>query len=344
MNFTVCKSIEEIDRKKFETFAGNHPHYSVFQSLDIYDFFDLTDNFEPVALTIENEKAEVVASLVGVIIREYGGFMSTFSSRTVVYGGPLIAVSHPDHRSILDLVLKSLIRLVRNKSIFIQFRNFFDFRDDLRIFKRNGFDFQERLNFLVSASDEKSTLSGISKSKLRQIRSSLRAGAEIVEPQTLDEVREFYDILHMLYKEKVRKPLPSWSFFATFYHQSKKGKVGKYLLIRYNGSIVGGVLCPITEGRVIYEWYVCGLDHDITQVHPSVLATWAPIDYALRNNISTFDFMGVGKPDKPYGVREFKSKFGGELVNFGRFGRINNSFYYTIAEIGYNILSIFKKI
>ena len=54
--------------------------------------------------------------------------------------------------------------------------------------------------------------------------------------------------------------------------------------------------------------------------------------------------MGVGTPDKDYGVREFKAKFGGEMVNYGRFGRINNEFLYAITEVGYNILSMMKRI
>ena len=31
-----------------------------------------------------------------------------------------------------------------------------------------------------------------------------------------------------------------------------------------------------------------------------------------------FDFGGAGRPDEHYGPREFKAKFGGELVDFGR--------------------------
>ena len=98
------------------------------------------------------------------------------------------------------------------------------------------------------------------------------------------------------------------------------------------------------QNKVIYEWYVCGLDQDYKNIYPSVLATWAAIEYGLKNNLETFDFMGVGVPDKDYGVREFKSKFGGELVNFGRFGRINNHFIYTITEIGFNVLALLRKI
>ena len=52
--------------------------------------------------------------------------------------------------------------------------------------------------------------------------------------------------------------------------------------------------------------------------------------------------MGAGKPNEDYGVREFKSKFGGELVEFGRFERINNHFLYLIGKTGLKILKKFK--
>jgi hypothetical protein len=54
--------------------------------------------------------------------------------------------------------------------------------------------------------------------------------------------------------------------------------------------------------------------------------------------------MGVGRPDVAYGVRDFKARFGGEQLNFGRLTRINNRPLYNIAEFGYNILALLKKI
>ena len=50
--------------------------------------------------------------------------------------------------------------------------------------------------------------------------------------------------------------------------------------------------------------------------------------------------MGAGKPDEGYGVREFKSKFGGELVELGRFLSINNPILYSIGK---KVIEIIKK-
>jgi serine/alanine adding enzyme len=138
--------------------------------------------------------------------------------------------------------------------------------------------------------------------------------------------------------------LPAWDFFEEFYKLTKEDRLGTIQLVEYRGKIIGGILSPVTPGKTIYEWYVCGLDQQYKELYPSVLATWAGIDYAVKNNIPRFDFMGVGIPDREYGVREFKARFGGEMVNYGRFARINQRFFYGISEAGYNILTLLKKI
>jgi hypothetical protein len=48
--------------------------------------------------------------------------------------------------------------------------------------------------------------------------------------------------------------------------------------------------------------------------------------------------MGAGKPDIPYGVRDFKMEFGGELVEHGRFLCVRKPLLYWIGELGVKIL------
>ncbi|MBC8485516.1 MAG: peptidoglycan bridge formation glycyltransferase FemA/FemB family protein [Bacteroidetes bacterium] len=344
MRYTVITDINKIDRRDWDLFVQEHPNGTVFQSSETYFLFKNAQNFEPVPVLVSDDKG-IKGVLLAVIIKEYSSKIGFFTSRTVIYGGPLIDPSIKDISRVLDLLLKELIKKVKNKSIFIQFRNFFEWSEEYKdVFTQNGFQYLERLNFLVDTSTEQLVKKRMSKSKLRQIRKGLEAGAEIIEPENIEQVREFYNILYYLYKYRVKKPLPKWSFFESFYQQSKENKLGIIRLIKYDNKIIGGILSPVFPGKVIYEWYVCGLDLEYKHVYPSILATWAAIDYALKNNIRTFDFMGVGVPDKDYGVRDFKAKFGGEQVNYGRFGRINNKFLYAITEIGFNLLALLRRI
>lgn len=343
MQTGIISDPQKINFEMWDSFVRSHPDGTVFQATDMYLLFSKTRNFDPVVV-VKMENGRFDGLLLAVVIKEFSGPLGYFSSRTVIYGGPLIDQKATDPNRVLDDLIRELILLVKSRSIFIQFRNFTDMSGYMSVFAQNGFKFMERLNYLVDTTTEKTVRLNISDSKLRQIKKGLKAGATIIEPENMDQIKSFYQILHFLYKYKVKKPLPGLDFFENFYKQSKNGKLGIIRLIKYNDRIIGGILSPVFNNKVIYEWYVCGLDEEFKDVYPSVLATWAPIDYAMKNNLKLFDFMGVGLPDRDYGVREFKAKFGGTLVNYGRFGRINNNFLYAITEIGFNILSIFKKI
>ena len=52
--------------------------------------------------------------------------------------------------------------------------------------------------------------------------------------------------------------------------------------------------------------------------------------------------MGAGVPDKPYGVRDFKMEFGGEVVEYGRYLHIRKPLLYKIGKWGVRILKTGK--
>ena len=58
------------------------------------------------------------------------------------------------------------------------------------------------------------------------------------------------------------------------------------------------------------------------------------IEYAKANGLPLFDFMGAGKPDANYGVRDFKKEFGGEVVEHGRFLCVRKPILYAIGKLG----------
>jgi serine/alanine adding enzyme len=347
----------------WSSFVDAHPDSTIFQSPEMYELFLHSRGMKPVAIGVADEgSSSLKGLLLGVIIREMKGLAGYFSSRMVIYGGPLIAPGAADRQEILQNLLSGLISKVRNHSIFIQFRNFSSQETMVKTFDSAGFHLRDRLNLIVDTSSMETVIKHMSESRWRQVRKGLGIGrlgdweigglgegsdslyARIIRPESLEQVRAFYDILSDLYKYKVKKPLPFWEFFEQFYRFSNEGRLGIILLVEYHGKIIGGILSPVTPGKTIYEWYVCGLDQEYKEVYPSVLATWAALEYAVKNNIPRFDFMGVGIPEREYGVRDFKARFGGKLVNYGRFARINNRTFYLLSEIGYNLLAALKKI
>jgi lipid II:glycine glycyltransferase (peptidoglycan interpeptide bridge formation enzyme) len=345
MKAVVLSKLDELLESQWEMLFDHALNPFVMQSPFAWHLFNNTKNFKPILVGCYDDD-RLVGLLLAVLIRESSGIKGFFSSRVIIYGGPLLCRVLSQQEQVVSELFDALIKEVQEKSIFIQLRASYDFKMCDGILKSLGFSWAPRLNLLINTSDHNEVFKGMSASRRRQIRKSIKNGAEIRGCNSESELYDFYTILKQLYREKVRKPLPDFTFFKSFYQLARETQNGKILLVHYERKVVGGIIFPFREHDAVYEWYVCGLDHELKfkGIYPSVLATWAAIDFAINNNIGTFDFMGVGKPDEPYGVRDFKLRFGGKIVNYGRYIRINNKLIYTIAELGYNVMSMLKKV
>lgn len=319
------------------TFIADHPAGSFFQSPDFFAFIEQVAEYKPVQLLALDRQGQICGSLLGVVQSNGGGIKSWLSRRLIVWGGPLVATdSGYPATEVVGALLAQLRKFASNNAIFIEFRNFFDTTEWREQFTDLGFEYRDHLNYLVTTDEQAAVKKRMSSSRWRQIKSSLKAGAEVSEARNEQEVVEFYNILEQLYKEKVKKPLPKRDLFIEFYRQG----IGKYFIVRREEEILGGIMCPIFADKVIYEWYICGKDGLEKGLHPSVLATWAPIEYGIQQRYEYFDFMGAGKPEEDYGVRQFKARFGGDEVCYGRYNLVVNKPLYEVGKLG---LSIYQK-
>ena len=333
--YKIITDFDQIDCAGWSEFVQNHPEGNVFQTPEFFRFISSIPSYQAVVVGAIADDLSIGGILVGVIQKEKGYLKSKFSSRLIVWGGPLTAIPN---NGIADLLLNSLMKHKR-ECIYFEFRNLFSLKDDQLSFAKHKFKYSPHLNFLVNTEDKDQTMKRISSGKKRQIKKSLSGDARIITDVSIEQVKKFYSILEKIYKEKVKKPLPAWTFFEQFFHQKE---IGFYMLIERKGEIIGGIMCLVYGQKTIYEWYIAGEDGIHQGIYPSILATWAPIEFAMNNGLRKFDFLGAGKPGKDYGVREFKSTFGGDLVNFGRYTRINNRALYFIGKIGLNALNLIK--
>lgn len=278
------------------------------------------------------EKNDKLTALISGIIQKEKGIKANFTSRAIVYGGP--ALSDQITSSEVSELLKSMVLHLKKKSIYLEIRNLNNYEEYKNVFKEVGFEFNPHLNFHLDCTDELAMRKRMSSSKLRQVKKSLKEGAKIIEPRSKQDIMAYYQILENLYKTKIKTPLPGLRFFIRLWEM----QTSTFLLISFQDEIVGGIVCPVLKDKVIYEWFVCGKDREFNNVYPSVLATWAAMEYAVKNDIPRFDFMGAGKPEEDYGVREFKSKFGGEQVAHGRFLYIFQPLLYSVGKTAVKIL------
>lgn len=329
----IISDFERADLVKWKALMEKSAFSNPFHSPQFFQQFSRRQGSEPFFCIVANEN-EYLGIAAGNIYKQKGisGF---FSRRAIIEGGLVIGPDEQDKTT--GLLIKSMVKILENKTIYLEIRNYNDYSKFKSIFHDHGFTYLPYLNFHVDCNDLESMKHRINKGKLRQIKSSLNSGAEIIDSPDEAQVKEFYDILRDLYRTRVKKPLPPWEFFKDFNNST----LGTYLLVSYQGRIVGGIMCPY-DNRAVYEWYVAGLDNRYDKIYPSVLATWAAMEFANRNNIPRFDFMGAGQTGKDYGVREFKSRFGGELLEYGRFRRVFSPLLFNFGILGLKLLNKIK--
>jgi len=95
--------------------------------------------------------------------------------------------------------------------------------------------------------------------------------------------------------------------------------------------------------ELVYAWYA-GSDSAYFDKRPNDFLTWQVMLWSKANSYKVFDFGGAGNPTVDYGVRNYKMKFGGELVHFGRFEKTHKTLFMFIGRKLYRLYKKRKKI
>lgn len=324
--------IHDIEQSAWDELVKTSSVANWFQTREAYDFFATLSFLEAFAYGVE-EQDQLKGVVVGYVQKDGGKIKQFFSRRAIVTGGPLLADDVSEEA--VCVLFNTLKDRLKHKAIYIETRNFNDYSPWRKVFEQCGFDYEPHYDIWVDTSSMETVDEHLGKSRKRDIRVSLRDGATLVTHPTLEQVRDYYLILSDLYKNKVKTPLFPLPFFEALYRLPSSA----FLLVEYEGEIVGGTVCVGIEGKALYEVYACGKDGVHKTVFPSELATFAGLQYAAEHGMPRFDMMGAGKPDDGgYGVRDFKLKFGGELLEFGRNIHVCNRLLYSIGKLGVKIM------
>lgn len=332
----------DIDPQQWQTLVDQSPTATWFQTKEAYEFYASNpEEMTPFAVGIE-EDGHLVGVIIGYTTQEKSPIKQLLTCRSIIIGGPLLAndISETALAELLNAVAQcpasrlSPFASRLTNPIYIESRNFHDYSKWRNIFEANGFAYQPHLNFHVDTSSVEVVDKNLGKSRKRDIRTTIRDGVTPVYQPTIEQVKQYYQILQNLYTTKVKTPLFSWNFFE----QLHRTEHARFILTEYQGRIIGGTVCVELPNRALYEWFACGEDGVYDHIYPSCYATYLGIKYAAESGCQIFDMMGAGKPEEAYGVRDFKAKFGGELVEHGRFLCVRKPLLYWIGKTGVKLL------
>jgi lipid II:glycine glycyltransferase (peptidoglycan interpeptide bridge formation enzyme) len=325
----------EINREKWTNFLLGNQYSSPFQSPEYYEFYNKVPN--QTALVFAIQENNELKALCLVTLQKEKGFKRYFSRRAIIYGGPLVAPNN-------DFALESLIIFInsylRKKVIFAESRNLNDYNPGNSSFLKQGWEYIPYLNFQIKLKSKnfEELFSEMKYNRKREIKLSIKEGASYRIAESICEVKSLYQILAELYSQRIGRPLPDVEYFLELFHSP----IGKVFIVEHDHKVIGGCFCVYYTKGSIYTLYYCGLRDYHYKIYPTHLAIVAVIEYGLKNNLQMLDLMGAGKPNEEYGVRKYKSEFGGMLVEYGRFRKIYNPLLFKIGEVGLGLMQILK--
>lgn len=333
----LISSVDEINRTDWSRLVNESDTASFFQTPECFEFFQSLSFLEPfiVGYEIGNSLKAVVS---GYVIAEDSLLKRRVSKRAIIHGGPVLGKDITLEE--LNLLLIELRKYLDQQDIiYAEIRNYNDFSKYKMTFEDAGFKYFQHYNFHVKLIDKNTNLQMLSKTKRRQLN---LAGSNDVSwelSNEKDDLIQFYSILSKLYKHQLSLPLYPFEFFEKILTHAWC----LLFVIKKDGKLIGGNLCVKLNDQILYEWFVCGQDRATENTFPSLMATWAVIEYGTTNSFKMFDMMGAGSPKSNSGVRNFKSKFGGELVEYGRFRYTRYPLVFAIAKTLLKSYQYFRK-
>jgi serine/alanine adding enzyme len=313
-------------------FVLAHDEGNIFQTPEMAEVYQRHEALQPVTLlALEKGSGAVCGGLVGLLLVEKPGVLSALSTRAIIQGGPLF---RPDRvgRQAVPLLMEAFDECAGSKALFGEIWNLFAVAAGGDVFTGTGYEWLDHLNFLIDLRRSPDDIfASFSKSRRKNLRRSEQAGVTVSEITSADDLDIFYELLRETY-DRVRLPLVSPAFFNIAFEILVSKQMAHFFLARHGGEAIGA-RAVLTYKNLVYDWFA-GSPGEAQELYPDETLVWHILQWAVANGYTCFNFGGAGKPGQEYGPREFKRRFGGELVNLGRYRKIYSPVKLKLAEFG----------
>lgn len=327
--------VQHLDESSWRTFVDDHPLGNIFHTPEMYQVLAGTKGYKPTLwATIAND-GQVLALFTPVNITLFGGPLRHVTTRAVAYGS-VLAPPGPEGDEALCTLLQAYNRNVDQSVMFTELRNLSNLDAMQSTLAQCGFEYEEHINYLIDLeAPEDDILRNIKKRTRSYIRRADRSEELAVRPaSTPDELAASYELLCKTY-ENAQVPLADYSLFQAIYDVLVPLGLARFTLVYRNETPIATSI-DLLYKDVIYYWYG-GMDREYSSHHPNEYLRWQILRWGKKNGYGLFDFGGAGHPDEEYSVRDFKAKFGGELVSHGRNTFVHRPHLLRLSALAYDV-------
>jgi hypothetical protein len=207
------------------------------------------------------------------------------------------------------------------------------------ILKERGYVVEERKTFILDLTQNIDQLwVGFEVRCRNAIRKSQKAKVEVIEADTPEFLKEYYNMAIDVYKRQNRPPAIPFKFFQTLWNILKPQNRLKVLFARYEGKLIAGAIFPHFKDTI---YYTDGVSYrEYNKVAPNNLIQWELIKWAVENKFKRYDMVGANIPS----IAKFKASFGGMILPYTYTYRANSVFAYVSRILYKRIMPIIRKI
>lgn len=319
------------NKETLNEFAFENQYSTFFQTGYMLDIYSDIPDCETISLAAVKGN-EIFATLVGVKFIEKGGILRHFSTHSTIRGGPIWVDSEIGRKAAMSLI-QEYNKITKNNTLFNKIYPMYD-NNLPELLQPYGYEQDGFLNFLIDLNRSEEDIWNSIGKKRRHVRKAKKNNLKIKEVEHENELEIFYELLKET-SENANIPIKDFKLFSNIFNLLVPKGLAKIYLVSNDDTYIGGRL-TLNYKNTIYDWYACS-SRKYLHLHPNEYLVWHILSWGSKNGYSLFDFGGAGNPDKPYGVREFKREFGGDLVNYGTYSLINKPLTFNLSTKMYGL-------
>ena len=329
VRYRLITQLSTDQERRIVEFLQHSPGFSYFQSPSFFNVCQASKHLKPGYILAEEKDMLVGVLLFFRQVQTAIPILSFLSSRVIIWGGPVTSRNS-------DTLIAGLFQCYerqRPSSQYTQIRNLFDTNGYKSLLTQRGYIYEDHLDIIVNLDVPEADLwKAVYTKRRNQIRRAEKEGCTVQQSTSLTDLYASYAILEEVY-HRAKLPLPHISHFESLYNQTDAQAGLRLFTVVCENQIIACMLC-LAQGRWLFDYYA-GAYSNSYKKYPNDLLPWAVFMWAKAQGMTRFDFGGAGKPHVPYGVRDYKKQFGGDLVCYGRYEKIHSGYLFQAIKTVY---------
>ena len=318
-------------RKEWNDFVDSNHNSNVFQRYEMCDVYNRTRNMSGFRLAVSDGEKLLACMTVRI---ESKKLLKLLSSVAIIENAPLYEDSGQGKKA-AEFIISHYNGHIKRKALYSNVKICNDrFLESL--YESSGYEKTACLNFEIKLDrNPDRVFMAIHKSRRKNIKKTAKIGMEIADADA-SSLPDFYRLLKETYG-KLGLLVPDISFFYAAFELMPSNV--RMFLAKYQGKPIAARMILAYKKR-IFDWYA-GASSQHLNLFPNDAMVWHVLEYGCKNGFELFDFGGAGVANEEYGVREFKKRFGGQLVEYNSFKKVHRP---VILNLGSRLFSIYRKI